>query len=327
MLKKFQHMHHLFASNPVFATFGGAKQFWIKSKFLMSRIFRRTALIDYVQYFYFLRTREGQRQFIDTPGKRRLIATINNDEKYDIFDSKVLFNEHFAPFIHRRWMDMKTADREAFHAFTQGRDAVFAKPTRGTYGIGIERISLIDEDPDEVFERFAGRAYVLEEAIASCEALSRLNPSSLNTVRVVTITLDRTVHIIGAALRIGRAGSVVDNNHSGGLSALVDIETGIVFTPATNQNYERHVVHPDNGHPIVGFTIPCWQKIVSAVRDAALIHDDVGYVGWDVAVNDRDEVVLIEGNYNADPDVLQRADQHGKWPMVQAVLDEHGVIL
>ena len=51
----------------------------------------------------------------------------------------------------------------------------------------------------------------------------------------------------------------------------------------------------------------------SKVCEIALLNPDVAYVGWDIALDSEGRLELIEGNYSADPDVLQKADQVGKW--------------
>lgn len=126
----------------------------------------------------------------------------------------------------------------------------------------------------------------------------RLNPTSVNTIRVITVLQDDRVHVIGTILRMG-VGSVVDNLSAGGIAAAVDPKSGHVTAPAVsimpNENkYERH---PVTKTEIIGFQIPEWSDVISLVETAATRVPSVRTVGWDVAIA-RTGPVLIEGNDN-----------------------------
>ena len=57
-------------------------------------------------------------------------------------------------------------------------------------------------------------------------------------------------------------------------------------------------------------------------ENAAWVHPEVRYVGWDVTIKGNGEIVLIEGNSGADPDVTQVEDQIGKWPLYEPLLKD-----
>ena len=314
MLDKLKYMKEVLAANPYFREYSPAKQLEIELRFLVSRIFRGTALIDYAQYSYFNLSRDGQKRFIDIRKRRRMIKKMNNPQKFDLFDSKALFNQEYSKYIHRSWLNLETASFDEFKEFMETAERVFIKPTCGTYGIGISSLDRSEAtDLAELFREYSGKPYVFEEEVKAYADLEKFNPTSLNTLRVVTVTVAGKANIFGAVFRMGRSGSIVDNNHSGGLSALVDVDTGVIYTTATDQKYGRYVLHPDSGVQIVGAKIPCWEEIKEKVCEIALLNPDVAYVGWDIALDSEGRLELIEGNYSADPDVLQKADQVGKW--------------
>ena len=86
------------------------------------------------------------------------------------------------------------------------------------------------------------------------------------------------------------------------------------------KNRRRYIVHPDSKKQIIGFCIPFWKQIKETVREAALIIPTVRYVGWDIALGENGEVMIVEGNCMADPDVTQMPDGKGKWPMYVPIL-------
>lgn len=89
-----------------------------------------------------------------------------------------------------------------------------------------------------------------------------------------------------------------------------------------DRKWNRYTVHPDSRKTIAGFQIPKWTNIVDTVKNAARVHPEVRYVGWDVTIKSSGEIVLIEGNPGADPDVTQIEDQIGKWPLYEPLLRE-----
>ena len=68
----------------------------------------------------------------------------------------------------------------------------------------------------EVLEKF-GNNFVVQELIHQADVLATLNPSSVNTFRVITYILDDRIHICPIALRLGRSSSDRDNIHYGGV--------------------------------------------------------------------------------------------------------------
>jgi hypothetical protein len=66
--------------------------------------------------------------------------------------------------------------------------------------------------------------FIIQEYIPQHEYFSQFNPTSVNTVRIFTYrsVKDNKVHELHSILRIGKKGSVVDNQASGGISIGID---------------------------------------------------------------------------------------------------------
>src|SRR5690606_36587604 len=121
------------------------------------------------------------------------------------------------------------------------------------------------------------------------------NPSSVNSLRVITVLCeDGSVKVIGACLRMGNGEKYADNFHHGGISALVDVKTGIVTTPGSNGKSEKFILHPKTGKKIIGFEIPHWDKVIETINVVAKQIPTVRHVGWDIAISKDGHVVIIE---------------------------------
>lgn len=90
--------------------------------------------------------------------------------------------------------------------------------------------------------------------------LECLNPTSVNTLRIITVKSGDSVEIVGAILRIG-INNYVDNFSAGGIAAPINISTGIVYKPAISKmNGLVYKEHPETNTKILGFKIPYWKE-------------------------------------------------------------------
>ena len=199
-------------------------------------------------------------------------------------------------------------------------DSLVIKPVGGGRGKKVMVIDKIDYQeeslnfrlPDEkvlcfekLFEKVEAislkKSYsgcLLEEKVLQNETLNRINPASVNTVRVATFlnkSNQAEVHL--AVFRLGRAHASVDNISQGGLVVGVNIEDGTLGEGVyyTKFGRDRYSEHPDTGVKFTGLKIPYWDEIIDLCKNAARVSPFCRSIGWDVAVT-ADGPVLLEGN-------------------------------
>lgn len=160
-------------------------------------------------------------------------------------------------------------------------------------------------------EQSAFPGYVIEEKIEQDPFLSQINPSSVNTCRILTLSLpDNTVAILCAAFRFGRAGSPVDSWSQGGIAFSVDVSTGELKQGAFHPDWgstDFVTAHPDSHIKLSGTVVPHWEEIKELVRKAASVTPGIKSVGWDVTIS-RKGPMLIEGNAYWSPLIFQGLD-------------------
>lgn len=189
-----------------------------------------------------------------------------------------------------------------------GRDLDgFCKPIggisgRGTMAVRIEAGAVsIDDEPamlGDLRDRLDGRS-LLQERVVQHEAFARLNPTSLNTLRIVTVLDEGAARVFNAHVRMGRGGRVTDNANGGGIVVDVDPASGraksdgLVWVGA-----ERWVpAHPETGVVFADLVLP---RVPEAVDLACRFHEDLPHVhtvGWDVAMT-PDGPLVVEANDN-----------------------------
>lgn len=226
---------------------------------------------------------------------------INNEYviKYNDFDythyflNKADFNKMFDKYLRREWIEIDTeADKDKFNSFIEGKEAVIVKPLNEMGGTGVTKVKAVPESFEQVQTMLP---VLVEELIEQEESLAELNPSSVNSIRVVSfLKKDGTPVILAAYLRVGQGG-VVDNFCSGGMLTAIDLETGVVFGPGVDIDNNVFYNHPLTGKPLVGFQVPQFEEIKAMVLEAALMVPQVRYVGWDVSVSKKGPC-FIEGN-------------------------------
>lgn len=263
---------------------------------------------DYFRYEFYKKSDSERNKFITYKRSRRIIRTFNRGD-VSILEDKAKFNTFFSDYIHREWIDLRRAGDGDFEKFLEKHGKIILKPVEGGQGKGIFSFSREEYHKGFLDEH---RSYIAEEILVQHPAMAQLNPSCVNSVRI--LTFKNTV--IACALRIGGDHSLVDNLHSNGICAHLDLETGVVDTLCVDNQMNRYLYHPLNGMCLVGFKIPNWEILKAAAVEASRKLPDIQYIGWDVAVLE-DKAALIEGNHDPGHDVVQMIAQTGLYDKIK----------
>lgn len=260
--------------------------------------------------------------FLTERRRGKLAAIVNagaGAEDFADFNEKHRFNARFHEYVQRDWLYMPDASDEDVRAFIARNPAFLTKADALTQGKGIERHQSQSLDVDAFLRTYRAQPVLLEALIRQHPALAALNPTSVNTIRIVSVRREQDVLLPGACLRAGGSGSCVDNFHKGGVGYPLDMETGIVSGLGRGvQGRPVFLRHPSTGHIMPGFQVPRWEELKERVRQAAL-SSAVGYIGWDVAVTE-DGLEFVEGNVSTPDPVLIQLDDNGLYPRIKEFL-------
>lgn len=172
-------------------------------------------------------------------------------------------------------------------------------------GAGIYRIRKQDttnniESVIEIYNEIIKSEYLIQEGVIQHPDLNKLNPASVNTVRIDTL-LDRegNINVLSAYLRLSLREHYVDNIGSGG--CMVGINTGsgtlkkYAYPDFKVYGPETYTCHPVTGVPFEGFKLPYFDDVKSLVVRAASLMPGLRIIGWDVAFSENGPII-IEGN-------------------------------
>ena len=232
-------------------------------------------------------------------------------------------NNYFAEYVRRPWCVNTKVTFEQFCDIFKDTERVMYKPIAGHRGYGVEAIYLTPETMKEIYDRLATYPEgVVEAFIKQHPEMCKLSPTSVNSLRFVTfssntkpVTADgKMMDIAYSIVRFGREGAIVDNLHSGGMVANVDLETGCLSTDGADRNGDLWVDHPDTGVTIKGFKVPYFEEAREMVKEAIATRKVEGYIGWDIAISENGPM-LLEVNDRPGSDGLQTAPAQAKMGM------------
>lgn len=300
----------------------GWESFKIFVDFSLSVIILGSGINDYFQYNFYKKPYSERKKFIVGRTWKEIIKDCNGSLNVDLFDDKIKFNTKFNKFLKRDWLDIDKSSYDEFSQFISDHAHFFVKKNKGSGGNGIEKYEDTDiKDKRNFYENLHGKSYIIEESIIQNKELSDFNPTSVNTIRVVTIKTNTDVKIMDAVLRMGNGNKSTDNFHKHGLAMKVDVSSGEVVSKAIDKSNNHYEYHPLSKKKLIGFKIPNWNKVIETVKEAAKVSNQTRYVGWDIAILDNGEVSIIEGNCSSDPDITQMPLQIGRYEEYRKVIN------
>jgi hypothetical protein len=151
--------------------------------------------------------------------------------------------------------------------------------------------------------------YMLQDTVIQHPDLQNLNPSCVNTLRLVTIDDGIQVHNLSGILRTGTGNSITDNATLGGLGCGIG-DDGYLMKEAFD-GLVRIDRHPDSGICFDGFRVPWYAEARELTRKMHMTFHCFFMIAWDIAVTASGPVV-IEANPIGDIIYIQHFSPHIK---------------
>ena len=162
---------------------------------------------------------------------------------------------------------------------------------------GGKGVTFVDEDStrESIREELEkGNDLHIEQVVRQHPDMEKMNPSSVNTIRVLSILIDGECVPLSSCVRIGNTGSRVDNVCNGGIACGV-LSDGSLTPYGFTETGERTEVHP-NGFRFSEGKVPSYDKVLETVKRLHYCLPVFGVVSWDICISREGEPVLIEYN-------------------------------
>ena len=275
-----------------------------------------SSIRQYIWYEFKRFNGHERRKFMTDKRYLRKMKRISRGVDRELMLNKKRFLSEYASHISRRWIDTADCSCDELRAFVSSLGTVIVKPYSKLGGEGVFKYEYSEESFADFTER--SRQSLVEELIIQHPDMASLNPNCVNTVRLVTYACGHEAAVIVAVLRVGSGSGCVDNLSAGGTISGIDIDSGLVVTPAINRAQDEYLLSPVTGERIIGFEIPHWAEAKAKVLQMAALHPEIRYVGWDAAITESG-VEIIEANPHSGLGVLQMADKVGRRDLEGAV--------
>jgi len=161
------------------------------------------------------------------------------------------------------------------------------------------------------------RDFIIQIVVEQDLTFKSLNPSSLNTLRVLSYLNKNGVHVLSTIVRIGKEGSFTDNCSTGGIACGVNRSGELKKHGYFNDG--KVTLKTDCGILLESIKIPSLKKVINQVKTMHLLIPYFQLVSWDIAIDNKGFPLLIEYNtYHQDITIHQLANG----PLFGAFADE-----
>lgn len=133
---------------------------------------------------------------------------------------------------------------------------------------------------------------IIQRPITQHPRFAAINPTSINTIRVMTMLRPEGVRLCSAILRFGMDGRRVDNK---GYFCGIDWDGKMKKYAYRFAGFQCDR-HPDTQVVFEGYELPGFQKAMELVKTLHLQTPRFRIISWDLAIDENCEPVLIEAN-------------------------------
>jgi hypothetical protein len=170
-------------------------------------------------------------------------------------------------------------------------------------------------------------SFIVQEFIKQHPEMDRINPYSVNSIRIITLLCrDDTVTFLAAMLRTSSSTYPIDNFSAGGIVIGIDMKTGKLRKEGFKKPpYGTTVIrHPVTGIEFHDFEIPYWHELKILAAKAQRTFRQLKSIGWDLAITLKGPVI-IEGNQQWGTAGIQAANGGLLTPKNRALFAQHGL--
>jgi hypothetical protein len=201
-----------------------------------------------------------------------------------------------------------------------GLSEFVAKPARATGGgVGVRFL-----DPGQLASFAAAQNkpnadWIFQHPIRQHADLARLHPNCVNTLRIITIRMERVATVVSAFLRIGTGTARIDNLTAGKGIAVGVEKDGRLSNYGYDNDLRRSEAHPDHGYAFEGLIVPSFQ---AAQQSCIRLHEtipELDFISWDVAIAYDGAPVVLEFNIRRQDIIMS---QVCSGPVLKPYIDE-----
>ena len=254
---------------------------------------------EYMGYEFPTKSKEERLEFESERGSICYGYSMNNIDTVRLLSNKNATYNLLKKYFRRETISIKTnEDKDKFMSFIERHSVFVRKLVDESCGRSVEKVDInkIECTTEQLFELYISQGEnIIEQLVVQNEIMSKINASSVNTIRCITVRTKNGLETPFCFLKAGRAGAFVDNGGAGGILVGIDEKTGVLNTDGYDELNRRYEYHPDSQIKFIGYELPKWEEMIDMCKEMANLIPDARFIGWDTAYTD-DGWVVIEGN-------------------------------
>ena len=187
------------------------------------------------------------------------------------------------------------------------KPSINSSSSRNVYSI--DPSSANEKDICDVFEEL-GAYFIVQHRIEQHKELAKLNPDTVNTIRVNSLLTEDGVYIPCMIIRVGGPNQQIVEQGSGGWGCEIEKDGSLNGKRLINnvkfyknndgedcvKNQMEWLTTPEIARKEVGFKIPSVDKLCEVVKEAHMRLPHFRWIGWDFTIDEGGDPVLIEYN-------------------------------
>lgn len=237
-----------------------------------------------------------------------IIRLLNPSKYYTAFENKCLYPKLFQGIDQPETIAMRVNDchyignhicnkNDIIDVLINLNSTVIIKQSIGSCcgrNITLIKSSSSREDICSIIDTYP-TDFIIQQFVSSSSSTSIFNPTSLNTFRISTLFLNGLISVCSMAIKLGKAGNIVDNIGGDGGGIMVGInDKGILHDLGVTSSGNIKSQH--NGITFGGKKIDAFSKVIELAKNAHSQFPYCGIVGWDIALDNKNQPILIEAN-------------------------------
>lgn len=236
-----------------------------------------------------------------------IIRTLNPDKQYEVFENKAMLErliptkqpKSIARRISNIWFDrdFRPIDfKQVVHLVIESAkktDLIIKPAQESCCGRGIKFVteSTSEFEIEELLKLFP-KDVIIQKVVNQSLDMRKLNSTSLNCMRISTLNLNGRITPVNTTVKIGGSGMRVDNVGGCGGGSLFGINS-LGYLSEKGVSSEDLVDLPVS---LKTFQIPNYQSVINFAVECHKYLPHLGVAGWDIALDDKNEPILIEVN-------------------------------
>lgn len=203
----------------------------------------------------------------------------------------ILFDEAYNPITVNRAVDILKSE----HNSLLYKPALLTAQGKGISILSETEIQKFCKNLHNSDMPYIDSDFIIQRLVEQSPDTKKFNSSSLNCLRITTLNLNGYITVCTRAIKCGPINSIVDNIGTGKRGVAVGIhEDGFLHDYGFYGNGEKTKSH--NNVTFEGNRIPNFDNILEKAKELHSVNSSCKLIGWDLALDKYNKVVLIEGN-------------------------------